>query len=197
MIDSDTDLLTVTDLKQYAYCARVSYYEHCLPDLRPRTYKMDAGQMAHEQERKRAARRTLRGYGLDARPRSFEVPVVSTLHGLVGKIDEVAVTERLPQQVIPVDYKLARQVSPHYRLQLAAYAMMLEESWQCQVTQGFVYLIPLRRLEPVPITDKLRNEVVEAASVIRSIIQAERMPPPTLRRSRCASCEFRRLCNDA
>ncbi|MEP7287800.1 MAG: hypothetical protein ABI947_18755 [Chloroflexota bacterium] len=60
--DPTQDDLTITLIKQYTYCPRVVYYETCTPDVRPRTYKMDAGTMAHERERQRAARRTLSAY---------------------------------------------------------------------------------------------------------------------------------------
>ncbi|NJL95452.1 MAG: hypothetical protein HC915_17865 [Anaerolineae bacterium] len=36
MLGSDL-IYTVTDLKQMAYCARVVFYERCLPHPRPRT----------------------------------------------------------------------------------------------------------------------------------------------------------------
>ena len=49
-----SDALNVTDLKNYAHCPRVTFFEKCLPDVRPRVYAMDAGQEAHEEERARA-----------------------------------------------------------------------------------------------------------------------------------------------
>ncbi len=196
MIDGDADLLTVTDLKQYIYCPRITYYERCMPHLRPRTYKMDAGVFAHEQERKRAARRTLHAYGLESGERQFEVPLTSERFGITGKVDEIVTFPGPPLTIYPVDYKLARQVSPHYRLQIAAYALMIEEVWDCDVAQGFVYLIPLRRLESIAITSELRVQVENALYAIHNIIRTEHMPPPPKRRSKCESCEFRRVCND-
>ena len=50
----------VTDLKQWVYCPRILYYHHCLPDVRPVTYKMKAGVEAGRAEEGREERRSLR-----------------------------------------------------------------------------------------------------------------------------------------
>ena len=196
MIDTDSDLFIVTDLKQYAYCPRVIYYERCMPDFRPRTFKMDAGVIAHEHERKKAARRTLRGYGLENGDRQFEVTLRSEQLGLIGKLDEVVVIPGPPLAVYPVDYKLARRASPHHALQLAAYALLLEEAYQVAVPHGYLYLIPNRRVEQMLIDDKLRQQVQQALEWVRRITDQELMPPAPRSRRRCENCEFRRACND-
>ena len=85
---------TVTDLKQYFYCPRVVYYTYCLPLLRPTTYKMEAGAVAHEE---------------------------------VGDLE----------RRLPVDYKhTARQIGEHAWRQLAAYGIMLEETWGAECGGG-------------------------------------------------------------
>jgi CRISPR-associated exonuclease Cas4 len=196
MLDPTADLYIVTDLKQYCYCPRISYYERCLPDFRPRTYKMEAGKEAHALERKRAARRSLRGYGLENGRRHFEVSLTSARLGLTGKVDEVVEVFEPEHRLIPVDYKLARRVSRHHRLQLAAYALLLEEGDSPPVTTGYIYLIPSRKLEEVPISLALRAELDQALAAIRHITEREWMPPPPHSRRPCQNCEFRRACND-
>ena len=57
-------MFTVTDLKQYTYCPRIVYYHHCLPAVRPVTYKTEAGVEAGSAEETRELRRSLRPYGL-------------------------------------------------------------------------------------------------------------------------------------
>ena len=56
----------VSDLRQYSYCPRIIYYRYCLPQIRPITYKMTAGQAAQESEEQREQRRSLRAYGLQS-----------------------------------------------------------------------------------------------------------------------------------
>lgn len=196
MLDDDRTLFRVTDLKEYSYCPRVFYYEACLPDLHPSTYKMQAGVNAHDRERERAARRTLKAYDLPAGRRRFDVAVRSAVLGLSGEIDEVVIVDDPNGEVIVVDYKLARSVGYHFKLQLAAYALMLAEMWQVPVTRGFVYLIPKRQAEEVAITSRLRKAVESAINDMHRIVETEAMPAPTRFNKRCVGCKHRRFCND-
>jgi CRISPR-associated exonuclease Cas4 len=198
MLEGTVDLLIVTDLKQYAYCPRVFYYNRCLPDVRPTTYKMEAGIEAGQEEKERARRRTLHAYHLDGigGQRHFDVPATSEALGLTGIVDEVVEVAAPEAELIPVDYKLARQASYHFKLQLAAYAILLEDTYHLPVRRGFIYLIPLRRAEEVPVTGRLRRKLATLLDEMRLIVQTERMPPQNEWPSRCANCEFRRFCND-
>ncbi|KXK15171.1 MAG: CRISPR-associated Cas4 family protein [Chloroflexi bacterium OLB15] len=195
MLD-DRYSLTVTDLKQFAYCPRVVYYEQCLPKVRPRTYKMEAGKEVHDDEKDRAARRVMTHYDIpDAVGiRQFNVRLFSQQLGLRGILDEVVYMHK--GGAIPVDYKLTKAVKTNHRIQLAAYALLLEDCENRPVERGFVYLIPLRKMIPVIITPKLRETVINIIAEIDLMIRAERMPPPAAHESQCAACEFRRFCND-
>ncbi len=193
MLD-DSQLLTVTDLKQYAYCPRVVYYERCLPHIRPRTYMMDAGKDAHEHEQDRAARRTITRYDTAEGERRFNVPLVSRPLGLRGLLDEVVFTP--DGKAIPVDYKLATSAGNNHRIQLAAYALLLEADSLYRVEYGYLYLIPTRKLVKVMITPKLRDVTQTMLHQAQTMIALEQMPPPVDRVGQCAACEFRRFCND-
>jgi len=196
MNEADLDLLYIaTDIKQYHYCPRITYYEKCLPDFRPQTYMMLAGQEAHERERARAVRRTLQAYHLVKGERHFDVHLRSTALGLAGKIDEVVVCPDDPPQVYPVDYKLIDRVQDQHRCQLAAYGLLLEEQWGIRVERGFIYLIPRRRAVEVVLDAPLRETVYNTLEAIRTIASREVMPPPD-NRQKCPLCEFRRICND-
>ena len=191
---TDRLLFTVTDLKQYAYCPRVSFYEHCLPRIRPRTYKMDAGRDAHDDEPRRAARRTLKRLGLTNGIRHFDVQLTGQQLPLTGIVDEVIETGTSGR--IPIDYKLAKRVSWNHRIQLTAYALLLEETFQTTVTYGFIYLMLKRKPVRITITDKLRQCVHEILTELEHIIRREQMPLPCGHLQRCMNCEFRRFCND-
>lgn len=190
----DDVVFTVTDLKQYCFCPRVFYYEHCLPRVRPRTHKMDIGRDEHEEEQKRAGRRTLRQYGAVQGRREFEVQVESREQRLRGIVDEVVHTD--DGRVLPVDYKLASAVSSNHRLQLAAYAMLLEGEGGAAVNEGYIYLIGKRSMTRVSITAALREQIRGMVGAMFETLRWERLPEPTTVRNRCVGCEFRRFCND-
>ena len=190
----DDVVLTVTDLKQWLYCPRVAYYQRCLPNVRPTTFRMAYGRGAHEDEADRERRRSLRTYGLDSGERSFDVAVASSSLGLRGKVDLVV---RRSDEVIPIEYKDSDgHVGRHFVLQLAAYGLLLEEATGLAARRGFLYFLPTRRTRQVELTDELKQTVRESIRAIREMIAHETMPEPTPRRERCVNCEFRRFCND-
>jgi len=190
----DRQVFTVTDLKQYTYCPRVVFYTYCLPLLCRETFKMRASKLAHQEEALREKRRSLRAYGLPEGERSFDVHLFSSALGLRGRADMVIDTG---EDLIPVDYKLTnRKPGPHFRLQLAAYGVMLEETSTRPVRRGYLYSMLPRKADEVRLTPQLRAKVVRTATAMRHMVEAEAMPPPPSRRGRCVACEFRRFCND-
>lgn len=187
----------VTDLKQWAYCPRILYYHLCLPGVRPTTYKMEAGAEAGQAAEGHERRRTLAAYGLARGERHFSVRLTSERWGLRGEVDMVIESEENGEpEIIPVDYKFARKGGPHFRLQLAAYAVLLEENWGVRVRRGFLYYIPLRRAEAVRINARLRTQLDAALAEMRAMLLREQMPAATRQLRKCVSCEFRRFCND-
>lgn len=193
-------LIEVTDLKQYICCPRIIFYRYCLPRVRPVTYTMEEGIRSHDEEEQREGRRSLRSYGLSTGERAFHLSLQSSKLGLTGRIDLAIATpsrNAADAEAIVVEYKLSeKKAGPHFALQLAAYALLVEEAWQLPVKRAFLYSIPLHHAEPVPITSTLRKKVVQTTASINRIIEDEIMPPPPSSHARCVSCEFRRFCND-
>ena len=192
----------VTDLKQWVYCPRILYYALCLPDVRPTTFKMEAGIEAGEREEGREERRSLRTYGLKEGRREFNVAVSSARLGMNGKVDMVIWLDDgagrcppIPEAVV-VDYKLSSTAGAHFQLQLAAYAVLLEEQFGALARRGFLYFIPLRKAEEVKLEQRLRQKLFKAVDEMHLMLAGERMPPATEQRGRCVACEFRRFCND-
>jgi CRISPR-associated exonuclease Cas4 len=190
----------VTDLKQYTCCPRIVFYRYCLPKVRPTTYLMEEGIRTHEEEDEREGRRSLRVYGFTQGERHSHLALQSTALGLTGRIDlAIALPDRNapdPEGAV-VEYKLSEnKAGAHFKLQLAAYAMLLEEEWQIPVKQAFLYSIPLRKAEKIAITTHLRKKVTQTIEHIRHIVDGESMPLPPTTTYRCVTCEFRRFCND-
>lgn len=186
----------VTDLKQYVYCPRVLYYQTVLPQVRPITHKMEVGAVAHQMVSEQEKRRSLRTYGLESGERFFNVPVYNAGLLLSGEIDLVIQTA---DELIPVDYKSAKQVGKHHKLQLMAYGRLLEladPKEERLVRRGFIYLIAKRQAIEVRFTPALRKQLEAALAEMRQIAQRERMPATAVSPAQCVDCEFRRFCND-
>jgi CRISPR-associated exonuclease Cas4 len=190
----------VTDIKQWIFCPRVLYYRYCLPEIRPITDLITAGIASHRDETGREERRSLRTYGLSIGERAFDVGLRSNVLRLRGRLDlAIAVPDRAAPgaEAIVVEYKDSEKpAGPHFKLQLAAYALLLEEAWRLPVRRSFIYSIPLREAEIIAITPALRQKVRQTLDAMRMAIAGERMPDSPASRRPCVSCEFRRFCND-
>jgi CRISPR-associated exonuclease Cas4 len=186
--------ITATDLKQWAYCHRIPYYRHVMPVEFARTYKMERGRDIEAAVQAMEKRRGFRRYGLDRGERRFGVWLHSVALGLSGKLDLLVVTQN---GSYPVDFKDTEGgVRYNHRVQLAAYALLVEENLALPVPVAFIYLIPSRQLVTVTIGVKERDEVMRAAAEMRGVIEQETIPEATPVRARCVACEFRNYCAD-
>jgi len=93
-------MFRVTDLKQFEFCPRLIFYHYCWPDVRPITAKMVLGKEAQSAEEARAARRSLKRYGLTEGREESSVRVESERLGLRGIVD--LVIETLPPHPSPL-----------------------------------------------------------------------------------------------
>jgi len=186
--------LTVTDLKQWAYCPRIPYYHHVMPVEFARSYKMERGRDVEAAVQAMEKRRGFRRYGLNRGERRFGVWLHSPTLGLAGKLDLLIVTG---EAAFPVDFKDTEGgVRYNHRIQLAAYAMIVEETLALPVPMAFIYLVPSRQLVSVRICEKEKDQVIQAVAEMRRVIREEEMPVPTPVRARCTACEFRNYCAD-
>jgi CRISPR-associated exonuclease Cas4 len=186
--------LTVTDLKQWAYCPRIPYYHHVTPVEFARTYKMERGRDVEAAVQAMEKRRGFRRYGLERGERRFGVWLHSRNLQLAGKLDLLIVAQNA---AYPVDFKDTEGgVRYNHRIQLAAYAILVQEDLALPVPMAFVYLVPPRQLVSVPVGDKEKDQVMRAVLEMRRVIEQEDMPGPTQVRGRCTACEFRNYCAD-
>ncbi|MBK8903483.1 MAG: CRISPR-associated protein Cas4 [Anaerolineaceae bacterium] len=196
MIAEDSFVFRVIDLKQYVYCPRILYYHTVLPQVRPLTYKMEAGIAAHTQTEQKEKRRSLRTYGLQQGERQFNVPLYAPELYLSGELDMLIETAT---ELIPVDFKQSKQEGEHFRLQLLAYGRLLNaicNPQQKTIRRGFLYLIPSRQAVEVSFTPALQRKFDKAMAQLHLIAEGQQMPEPTKKSGRCVDCEFRRFCND-
>lgn len=186
--------LTVTDLKQSAYCRRLPYYRFVLPVTQVATYKMGRGTDVQVAVQALERRRGFREYGLDAGERLFGVRLHSPRLGLAGQLDLLIKT---PQAAHPVDFKDTEGgVRANHRVQLAAYALLVEEVLGLRAPTGYIYLVPSKKVEEVPLGTPEREDVLRRLEAIRRMVAAETLPPPTKVRARCTECEYRNYCGD-
>jgi CRISPR-associated exonuclease Cas4 len=187
-------LLRVIDVRQWTYCARVPYFAYVMPIEARASVKMDHGAERHQIVQAFERRRILRRYGLERAEKIFNLHLTSRKRGLTGIIDMVL---RDGSICYPVEFKHSRR-EPfiNHKLQLVAYAVLLEDVLEVSVPSGFIHNTWSKRTFKVEITAELRKILDEILVAMREMIRTERMPDPAAERAKCADCEFRRWCGD-
>jgi CRISPR-associated exonuclease Cas4 len=186
--------LRVNDIKQYAYCPRIVFYQYSMPVEKKPTWKMEQGKIEEAEIDRLEQRRKLSGYRLAEGVRRFHFWLTSQRLGLNGKLDLLIDS---PEGLFPVDFKWTTG-RPHrnHVFQLCAYALLLQDHFERPVTRGFVYLIPVSDAVVFDLTNDLKDQTKTMLSEIRRMVEREEMPPATPVRNRCADCEYRNFCGD-
>lgn len=213
--------LRVSDARQWMFCPRVLWHREMMALPVKETAKMSLGREAEQALAKFERRRTGRRYGLEQAERRFNVVMDSRRLGVRGICDLVLdvppivspwptlpegvtgivpVELRTPRRLFPVEVKRTEGgVALHHTVQLAGYAILLEEQEglpAMTVDRGFLYLLPEERVVSVRITPELRLAFERSLDGIRTMLSGEQFPPPTRHRGFCEQCEYVNFCGD-
>lgn len=187
-------VVRVSDLRQWTYCPRVVWFSQVCPVPKRESYKMKLGREKEQRLVRLLRRRTLSDFGLAGGTVERNVELFSPELGLTGKLD---VLIRRHRDLLPVEVKFTQGApEQHHRIQLAGYALLLEQRSGQPVSQGFVLCLPDERITPVPIDARLRDSVTRAVKAIREMAKDECFPVPTPDVSCCVDCEYRNFCGD-
>ncbi len=174
------------------YCERLFYLEE-VEEIREADDRVYAGRKLHEER--------VPKLDDDSRElRSFEVS--SDELGLFGKVDAARVRDG---GWIAYEHKKGRcrrtkdksktpGVWPSDRLQVAAYAMLLEVQISKPVTEGRVRYHQDNVTVSVPIDQSARADVVAAVARMRALRRSSNRPPVTDNEKLCRRCSLRVVC---
>jgi len=94
----------------------------------------------------------------------------------------------------PVEYKRGKpKKGDEDIIQLVAQAMCLEEMLLCEVDKGFLYYNEIKHRVEVPITETLRNKVIEMAKEMHHYYD-NRQTPKVKTGQHCKSCSLQHIC---
>ena len=184
----------VTDLKQFAYCPRIPFYQHVMGFHGKPTFKMQEGKAAQAAIESLEKRRRFREYGLSEGKRHFGISLYSSKLGIAGKLDLLIETS---EACYPVDFKYTTG-RPHrnHLCQLAGYSLLVSEHFSKPVPTGFIFIIADDVTFRFPMTETLLAEARSALIAMQDMIQHESFPEPTPVRARCTDWEYRNFCAD-
>ncbi len=187
-------LVRISDLRQWTYCPRVIWWTQVCPVGRYISFKMKKGQEKELRLQRLQKRRTLKSFGMKLGEVQTNVLLTSERLRLTGKLDMMVVQG---DQRLPAEIKFTQGPARlNHRLQLAGYAMLIEEVFGTPVPVGFVIRLPDDEVDTIEIDDSLRELATQTIEAIRSTISMECMPAAVPVFGRCIDCEFRNFCQD-
>ncbi len=116
---------------------------------------------------------------------------------LSGIIDKV---EKYETGMVPIELKTGSMpnegVWPGHRIQIAAYALMLEEKTGQQIKEGIVHYLDSDTRRQVVINPFLKDEVKELKDKVRKLLKGDEIPDFDTNENKCAKCGLREQCFD-
>lgn len=183
-----TDALKVNSLHALAYCERLFYLEE-VEEMRVADERVYAGRRLHvELEREEDEDEWL----------TFNLE--SERWGLTGRIDCV---RRRDGMIVPYEHKRGRSARsrdgaaetwPSDRLQVIAYAALVEEQTGREVTEGRVRYHADNVMVRVPINDEARSTLARAIERARELQGTVVRPPVTENERLCVKCSLAPVC---
>ena len=191
---TEADLITPTELRQWHYCPRVVFFERCTPVRRRETVLMMHGREKHQRELQLERRRNLSRYDLAEGERRYDVRLTSVALGLTGELDLLIVNGA---EAYPTEFKHSqRPPDAGHKLQLCAYALLLEAELGLSASHGYWHSSRTRQTITIHFDTRLRNRTRRAIAEVRAFIQQERCPLPTSQTYKCLECELKNFCGD-
>lgn len=113
---------------------------------------------------------------------------------LHGNIDALVIT---PNSYIPIEFKMsAKKPMPNHLIQLAGYALSLEEMFHKKISHGYLISEKRAKIFRINIDEELRQKVYNTLANIIQDVESGLKPDSNANSSKCAQCEFINFCND-
>ncbi|MBK9129426.1 MAG: type I-MYXAN CRISPR-associated endonuclease Cas1 [Phycisphaerales bacterium] len=179
-------LISVAGLHALIYCERLFYFEE-VERIRVADRSVFAGRRLHEE-----LTQELEG--------DWERPVLeSATLGIQGAVDVLRCRNG---QLLPYEHKRgrsagkkgAREAWPSDRVQLGAYALLVEEAFGRQIPEARVRYHADNVTVRVPLDETLRDDVSHAIARARALAQSTERPPVTDNERLCVRCSLAEVC---
>ena len=114
---------------------------------------------------------------------------------LKGIIDRIEVYEN---GYVPIELKTGKMpqegVWPGHRVQIAAYAMLLEEKYKTNVKEGFINYLDAKETRHIAINPFMREEIISLIKEIRDLLENQNIPHYCENKNKCTNCGLRETC---
>jgi len=124
-----------------------------------------------------------------------ELRVESEKLQLRGVIDQIEV---YGDNLVPIELKTGSApttgIWKNHKIQLGAYALLLEETFNTEIKEGFVVYLDSNERKHIPINPFLRHEVGVLLRKIRGLVYSKKLPQYCKSINKCKVCGLREYC---
>ena len=186
----EEEFLAPTDVKRFAYCPKIIYISRVLHLEERTTDYMEFGKEKHNKSiiapllASLKVKKVLENVEMESRGLKVR-----------GKVDYVLITRF--NEYVPAEIKWAeafRSIKRDHALQIATYALLIEENFNTVVKRGAVYYLRSKNIQISPISNDLKKEARSIIERISEIINNEVEPEVKVNKRRCMNCGFRNYC---
>lgn len=194
--------ITPTDLKQYLFCPRVTYFTRVARFRTITGSQIEAGKKSHETEAKLESRRKKplkEEWPFEISEKKENIPMVSETLGTRGILDLLLITSNL--EYIPVEFKRMRSIRGRVHLdhkyQLTLLSLLIEEEFDCIIRRGIVRYLPEERNVLQRISEGMKRQTKIYVRKIGAMLLDDVLPEgrKTCTKSK-PGCGFSDLCID-
>ena len=126
-----------------------------------------------------------------------EHKIYSEKYNLIGIIDRIEFIDNSP---VPIELKTGSMpyegVWPGHRIQLAAYALLVEEKFNARVPEGYVFYLDYNEKRRISFNPFIKSEVIELIEKVDSMIKDKEIPDLPENTNKCVSCGLKHICHN-
>ena len=126
-----------------------------------------------------------------------ELRIESEKLGLKGVIDQIEIYE---SGFVPIELKTGKSpnegVWPGHRIQLVAYALLMEDKFNTEIKEGFVHYLDSKERRHITINPFMKIEIRELVSKVNGLLSSEKIPEFENNQNKCFNCGLKKECYD-
>jgi len=124
-----------------------------------------------------------------------EIRIDSNNLQLKGIVDKVEIYEN---SYVPIELKTGKMpkdgIWPGHRIQIAAYAMLIEEKFKTNVKEGFVNYLDAKETRHIAINPFMKEEILNLVKQVQDLLKNKDLPDYCENRNKCTNCGLRETC---
>ena len=124
-----------------------------------------------------------------------ELSIESDTLQLKGIIDKIEIYK---EGYVPIELKTGKAPKeglwPGHKIQIAAYALMLEEKYQKPVKGAFVHYLDNKEKRHIAINPFMKEEIINLVREIQELLEKKSLPNYCQNRNKCVNCGVKGTC---